>query len=39
MTCDVAKKYLQNFPIGFRVEFVEFIGSFDIKSGSDGLCK
>jgi len=39
MTCNVAKKHLQNFPIGFRVEFIEFIGSFDIKSGSDALCK
>jgi hypothetical protein len=39
MTCDVAKKYLQNYPIGFRVEFIEIIGSFDIVSGSDELCK
>jgi len=39
MTCDVAKKHIQNFPMGFKVEFVEFIGRFDIKSGSDELCK
>ena len=39
MTYGVAKKYLSNFPMGFRVEFVELIGSFDIKSGSDALCK
>ena len=39
MTCNVAKKHLQNFPIGFRVEFIEFVGSFDAKSGCDELCK
>ena len=39
MTYDVAKKYLSNFPMGFRVEFVELIGSFDINYGSDALCK
>jgi len=39
MTYGVAKKYLSNFPMGFRVEFVELIGSFDIQSGSDVLCK
>ena len=39
MTCDVAKKYPQNYPLGFRVEFIEFIDGFDIKIGSDALCK
>ena len=39
MTYDVAKKYFLNYSLGFRVEFVELIGSFDINYGSDALCK
>lgn len=39
MTYNVAKKHLQNYPLGFRVEFVEFIDRFGVKTGSDTLCK
>jgi len=39
MTHDVAKKYFPNCPLGFRVEFVELVGIFHIKTGSDAICK
>ena len=39
MTYDVAKKYFLNYPLEFRVEFVEFIDRFDIKIDSDTICK
>jgi hypothetical protein len=39
MKYDVAKKYFSNCPLGFRAEFVEFIGICSIKIGSDTICK